>query len=496
MINLPLLDIIEYIKSTFDIIISIKVESKIEEYLSQKNEDINAATEYETLLQKLEGSIRQHISYEHQFKIEYEKLLNKAEEIDLENKVLTKYIENQDNKMKKLISKNNEYKKKIEKIEKDNDLLKEIQNNLKEKIDIKEKELIQYQIKLKEINKANYYNNSNTDNYKSKSYLSKSNSSINIYKENTQENKDCNNIRKKVKNNIYKNKLIKIKKKNNQSLALSNLTLSLQNLKNKSNSKTKKKKYNNSINYFNKKYTNNISTIYYIRNNSKNRRTKIMNTTINKNKRKMNSNSRNKSMFNLFPSGKVNNLFNNSNKYLNNSNNRKRKNSSKSFNITHNTYNMNKNNVMINLNTNIINANTPLEQLKVQQKLLEYKKYINKKLNEFSKKNKKRVNNINTSSNKKKNKIKINSIHYKKINKNYFQNKRKISPFMNNIKLNFSSNKSNNDSTKKNKVLSNTNIINTNNNSNSKPNLNVIFKGSKNKKIGLATLKNFVFSKK
>ena len=56
------------------------------------NEDNNAATEYETLLQKLEASIRQHISYEHQFKIEYEKLLNKAEEIDTEKKILIKQI--------------------------------------------------------------------------------------------------------------------------------------------------------------------------------------------------------------------------------------------------------------------------------------------------------------------------------------------------------------------------------------------------------------------
>ena len=56
------------------------------------NEDNNAATEYETLLQKLEASIRQHISYEHQFKIEYEKLLNKAEEIDSEKKILIKQI--------------------------------------------------------------------------------------------------------------------------------------------------------------------------------------------------------------------------------------------------------------------------------------------------------------------------------------------------------------------------------------------------------------------
>lgn len=92
IMNLPLTDIIEYIKSTLDIIVSIKVDEKISEYKNFLNEDKNAATEYETLLQKLEESIRQHISYEHQFKIEYEKLLNKAEEIDLEKKVLVKQI--------------------------------------------------------------------------------------------------------------------------------------------------------------------------------------------------------------------------------------------------------------------------------------------------------------------------------------------------------------------------------------------------------------------
>ena len=90
--NLPLTDIVEYIKSTLDIIVSIKVDAKISDYKNFLKEDKNAATEYETLLQKLEESIRQHISYEHQFKIEYEKLLNKAEEIDLEKKMLTKQI--------------------------------------------------------------------------------------------------------------------------------------------------------------------------------------------------------------------------------------------------------------------------------------------------------------------------------------------------------------------------------------------------------------------
>ena len=65
---------------------SLKVEESIDEYNSKKNE--NAASDYETLLQKLESAIRQHISYEHQIKLEYEKLQEKLEVLDLENKLL------------------------------------------------------------------------------------------------------------------------------------------------------------------------------------------------------------------------------------------------------------------------------------------------------------------------------------------------------------------------------------------------------------------------
>ena len=92
IVNLPLTDIIEYIKSTIDVIASIKFDDKINEYKNYLNEDKNAASEYETLLQKLEATIRQHISYEHQFKIEYEKLLSKAEEIENEKNMLIKQI--------------------------------------------------------------------------------------------------------------------------------------------------------------------------------------------------------------------------------------------------------------------------------------------------------------------------------------------------------------------------------------------------------------------
>jgi len=40
------------------------------------------------LMQKEEAAIRQHISYEHEIKIEYEKLLDKIEVLELENKLL------------------------------------------------------------------------------------------------------------------------------------------------------------------------------------------------------------------------------------------------------------------------------------------------------------------------------------------------------------------------------------------------------------------------
>lgn len=84
--DISLLDIVQYIKNSIDVIVTLKIEEKKNEYKSKKNE--NAATDYETLLQKEEAAIRQHISYEHQIKIEYEKLLEKLEVMDLENKLL------------------------------------------------------------------------------------------------------------------------------------------------------------------------------------------------------------------------------------------------------------------------------------------------------------------------------------------------------------------------------------------------------------------------
>ena len=84
--DISLLDIVDDVKNSIDVIVSLKVEETVDEYKSKKNE--NAATDYETLLQKEEAAIRQHISYEHQIKLEYEKLLEKIEIMELENKLV------------------------------------------------------------------------------------------------------------------------------------------------------------------------------------------------------------------------------------------------------------------------------------------------------------------------------------------------------------------------------------------------------------------------
>ena len=89
-VNISLLDIVNYVKNSIDVIVTFKVEDLIDDYKSNKNQ--NSASDYETLLQKEEAAIRQHISYEHQIKIEYEKVLEKIEVLELENKLLVYQI--------------------------------------------------------------------------------------------------------------------------------------------------------------------------------------------------------------------------------------------------------------------------------------------------------------------------------------------------------------------------------------------------------------------
>ena len=70
---------VEYIKNSIDIIVSIKLDEKLRLY-KNNIEQLGEAKKFEVLLQKEEESIRQHISIEHQFRIQCEKY---AEKIDI-----------------------------------------------------------------------------------------------------------------------------------------------------------------------------------------------------------------------------------------------------------------------------------------------------------------------------------------------------------------------------------------------------------------------------
>ena len=72
-------DLVDYIKNSLDIIISIKLNEELEKY-KFNNDSPGAVADYEKLLQNLEQDIRGHISLEHQLKIQCEKY---AEQLDL-----------------------------------------------------------------------------------------------------------------------------------------------------------------------------------------------------------------------------------------------------------------------------------------------------------------------------------------------------------------------------------------------------------------------------
>ena len=82
-------ELIDNIKSFIDIIVSIKIENELQKYIPEKDNP-NSAQKFETLLQKEEEALRQHISVEHQLKIQCEKY---AEKVDLLENQKTLLIE-------------------------------------------------------------------------------------------------------------------------------------------------------------------------------------------------------------------------------------------------------------------------------------------------------------------------------------------------------------------------------------------------------------------
>ena len=90
LIKKPIKDLVEYIKNSLDIIISIKLDEELEKY--KYNNEPNTTNEYEKLLQKEEEEIRGLISIEHQLKIQCEKYAEKIDILEDEKDILLSQI--------------------------------------------------------------------------------------------------------------------------------------------------------------------------------------------------------------------------------------------------------------------------------------------------------------------------------------------------------------------------------------------------------------------
>ena len=94
--KIPILEIINYIRTSLYIIIQIKIKEELEknkdDNAKKKIWEENAAEDYETLLRKEEAEIRQHICLQHQFKLHSENLEQKIMELEDDNYILAKKI--------------------------------------------------------------------------------------------------------------------------------------------------------------------------------------------------------------------------------------------------------------------------------------------------------------------------------------------------------------------------------------------------------------------
>jgi hypothetical protein len=88
--NKPLKDLVENIRCSIDILVSIKLKEELEKY-KFNNDKPGAVQDYEKLLQKLEQNIREHISIEHQLKLQCEKFVEKLD--ILEDEKIVFYVE-------------------------------------------------------------------------------------------------------------------------------------------------------------------------------------------------------------------------------------------------------------------------------------------------------------------------------------------------------------------------------------------------------------------
>ena len=112
--KLSILTLIEYIKSSLDIIINLQVEEKFNELKLKSNK--NHFNDFELLLRKEEKSIRAHISLEHQLKLHCDSLEEKIEELQKEKDKLKLYLDKLHKEVIRLGNENNLLKQKIKQI--------------------------------------------------------------------------------------------------------------------------------------------------------------------------------------------------------------------------------------------------------------------------------------------------------------------------------------------------------------------------------------------
>ena len=89
--NKPLKDLVENIRCSIDILVSIKLKEELEKY-KFNNDKPGAVQDYEKLLQKLEQNIREHISIEHQLKIQCEKYAETLDSMEEDRLILISQI--------------------------------------------------------------------------------------------------------------------------------------------------------------------------------------------------------------------------------------------------------------------------------------------------------------------------------------------------------------------------------------------------------------------
>ena len=350
LIKKPLKELIDYIKNSIDIIISIKLNEAFEN--NKQNNNLNPSREYEILLQKEEKNNREHISVEHQLRIQCEKFAQELDSFEEEKAILLLQIVSLIFFYYIIIQESQKYEFK-EKIEKLNnqilELTKSKQNydkiieSYKLKLNIKDDEInklkeknliLTKKIKNFENRKFIIINNSIDNNSCSESYFVSSNREPSDLSKNIRDKMNMKKIYKfnpsfhsSINNNNVINKKIINRKMSLPTFNFSQLDLS--SLINKKKSK-KENSINDSVSLFFNKIEQNI---YGTNNNSRNNMIKNYNIT---------------KSIKLEQKGK------------------------NPVNITNNNYN---NRVLINLNT--IN----LEKLKLQKKLAEYRKIIDKRIN-------------------------------------------------------------------------------------------------------------------